>query len=109
MKLNVDAGKSDMDNLAKEQVLRALGESFSREIRSWDILSRYGKQMLALLMPQFSIDEAQQLCNRLERISEEILPEVGGLKVKLEFSLAEFVPEKDKTGSDLLSRAMAAL
>ncbi|MGD9261871.1 MAG: MMPL family transporter [Desulfobacterales bacterium] len=107
MKLDFDESQSDLDNLAKEQVLRALGESFSREIRSWDLLSRYGRQTLALLMPQFSIDEAQRQCNRLKRISEEILPDIDGTKVKLGFGLTEFVPEKDETGSDLLARANA--
>jgi PleD family two-component response regulator len=107
MKLDFDESKSGLDNLAKEQVLRTLGESFSREIRSWDILSRYGQQTFALLMPQFSIDEAQRQCNRLKRISEEILHDIDGTKVKLGFGLTEFVPEKDETGSDLLARAKA--
>ena len=109
MKVNFEDDEAGSGNPARERIIRFLGESFAKEIRSWDTLSRYGRKTFALLMPQISISEAQCLCNRLRRISEDSHLFTDGSPVKLAFGLAELAPDKDETGSDLIERATAFL
>ena len=109
MKVNFEDDEAGSGNPARERMISYLGESFAREIRSWDILSRYGRKTFALLLPQFSINEAQCFCDRLRRIAEECHLETGGSRVKLAFGLTELEPAKDETGSDLVDRATAFL
>jgi len=92
-----------------ERIINFLGESYAREIRSWDTLCRYGKKTFALLLPQITIDEAKRLCNRLQRISENHQIEPGGNRVKLAFGLADLILDKEETSSDLIERAIAFL
>lgn len=105
VKVNFEKAAAASGNPAKEQVISSLGESIAREIRSWDTLGRFGRRTFALLMPQSSMDEAQHLCNRLERISEASDPESGRRWAKLAFGLAELVSDKEESGADLIDRA----
>jgi len=109
MKVNFEDDEAGSGNPAKERIISFLGESFAREIRSWDTLSRYGRKTFALLMPQISINEAQCLCNRLRRISEDSHLETSGSRVKLAFGLTELLLDKAENGSDLIDRATAFL
>jgi len=107
MKLNFENTGSGNPDI--ERIISFLGNSYAREIRSWDTLSRYGRKTFALLLPQFSIDEAKRLCNRLQRISEDHKIEPGDSRVKLALGLAELALDKEETGSDLIERAIAFL
>jgi CRP-like cAMP-binding protein len=109
IKVNFDEAEAASGNPAKERIISSLGESFAREIRSWDTLSRFGRRTFALLMPQSSMDEAQQLCSRLERLSEAVDPESGRRCVKLAFGLADLVSDKEESGADLIDRATGVL
>jgi len=108
MKVNFEDGDTGSGS-HKERIIRFLGESFAKEIRSWDTLSRYGRKTFALLMPQLSIDEARGLCERLQRIAADSHFFNGGRPVKLAFGLTELARDKDETGSDLIERATAFL
>ena len=109
MQLNFEDDQAGSGSPAKEKIISLLGESFARQIRRWDTLSRYGRKTFALLMPQISISEAQCLCSRLQRISEGSRLETGGSRVKLDFGLTELMFDKGEKGSDLISRATAFL
>jgi GGDEF domain-containing protein len=109
VKLNFEDGAVGSDNLTKDRIFHSLGEIFSEEIRSWDTLHRYERQTYVILMPQTSLDEAQDFCNRLERISEKNYSEIEGLRIKLVFGLAELTVGKDETGADLLAKATSVL
>jgi hypothetical protein len=109
MKFDFDGANPDLNDLAKERILRDLGQSFTKAIRDCDILSRFDHQTFALLMPHSSIDDAQLLCNRLRCLFEEKYSEARAIQVKLTFGLADFVRETDEGGSDLLARATALL
>lgn len=107
MKLNSeDTGSSNPDI---EPIISLLGNSFARQIRSWDTLSRYGRKTFALLLPQLSVDEAKRLCNRLQRISEAYQIGTGDNHLKLAFGLAELDLDKEEKSSDLIERAIAFL
>ena len=60
-------------------------------------------------MPQTSLDEAQDFCNRLERIPEKNYSKIDGVRVKLAFGLAELTPGKEETGAELLAKATSVL
>ncbi|UCD81551.1 MAG: cyclic nucleotide-binding domain-containing protein, partial [Desulfobacterales bacterium] len=109
IKVNFEDDEASIGNPAKERIIAFLGESFAREIRSWDTLSRYGRKTFALLMPQISMTEAQRFCRRLQRISEDSHLETDGRRVRLAFGLAELVLDKDEKGTDLVDRATAFL
>ena len=109
MKLNFEDGDTNPDKLAKERIMCELGESFSKEIRSWDTLSQFDGQTFALLMPQTSFDEAQQFCRRLKRILKEKNSQTDGVCLRPAFGLVELTHEKHETGSDLLAEAYAVL
>ena len=109
LKIGLEEMESDLDQAAKDRIVRSVGNIFSEEIRDWDTLHRYDGQSYALLMPQTSIDEAQRLCNNLKRVSEESILETDGVSTKFEFGWAELSPENDDSGADLLARASAEL
>jgi diguanylate cyclase (GGDEF)-like protein len=109
MKFDFDGANPDLNDLAKERILRDLGQSFSKAIRDCDTLGRFDHQAFALLMPHSSIDDAQLLCNRLRCLFEEKCNEAHAKQVKLTFGLADFVRETDEGGSDMLARATALL
>ena len=105
MKLNFE--NTGSGNPLIEQIVSFLGESYAKEIRSWDTLCRYGKKTFALLLPQITADEATRLCNRLQHISEKNQIETGDCRVKLAFGLAELALDTEETGSDLIEKAVA--
>ena len=105
MKLNFENTGSNSPDI--ERIISSLGNSFAREIRSWDTLSRYGRKTFALLLPQLSIDEAKRLCDRLQRISENHQIEPGDCRVKSAVGLAELTLDKDENSLDLIERAIA--
>jgi hydrophobe/amphiphile efflux-3 (HAE3) family protein len=109
MKLEFEKSKNGDDNPAKERMVCTLGDSISREIRNWDTLSRYGLQTFALLMPQTALSEAQQFCNRLKQMSENNCADSADMRIKFTFGMAEFAPEQNETGADLLAKATAIL
>ena len=107
MKLNFETASSG--NPAVEQIITHLGKSFSREIRSWDTLSRYGRKTFALLLPQLSLNEAQRLCDRFKIISDGYNAKSGDSRLQIAFGLAELALDKEEKGSDLIERAIAFL
>jgi GGDEF domain-containing protein len=110
IKFNFDGNRPDLNDLAKERILRDLGQSFTKVIRDCDTLSRFDHQTFALLMPHSSKADAKLLCNRLRDLFEEKFNEAQGeMPLKLTFGLADFVRETDESGSDLLARATALL
>ena len=109
VKFDFDGANPDLDHLEKERILRTLGESFSKEIRDCDTLSRFGHQTFALLMPHSSMADAQLLCKRLRYLFEEKCNAAEGMQVKLSVGLADYVRETDESGSDMLAKASTLL
>jgi predicted RND superfamily exporter protein/CRP-like cAMP-binding protein len=107
MKLNFENTGSINPDI--ERIISFLGDSYLREIRSWDTLSRYGRKTFALLLPQLPIDEAKRLCDRLQRLSENHRIQPGDSRVKLAFGLAELTLDTEENGSDLIERAISFL
>ena len=109
IKFDFGGANPDLDDLAKELILRDFGQSFSKTIRDCDTLGRFDNQTFALLMPQSSTADAQLLCNRLRYLFDEKSNVLQGIQVKLTFGLADFEGETDVSGSDMLAKAKAFL
>jgi diguanylate cyclase (GGDEF)-like protein len=109
LRFDFDAADPGPDSLAKERILRLLGEAFSMQIRKCDTLSRFDNQTFALLMPHTSTADAQLFCDRLKRLFAEKCKQIDGVQVKLSVGLADFATEADESGSDMLARATALL
>jgi diguanylate cyclase (GGDEF)-like protein len=109
IKFDFEGAHPGLDHFKKERILRTLAESFSKEIRDCDTLSRFGHQTFALLMPHVSTADAQLLCNRLRTLFEEKCNAAEGMQVKLTVGIAEYVRQTDESGSDLLAKATARL
>ena len=109
MKFDFNAAKASFDYLEKERILRSLSALFSKEIQSCDTLSRFDKQTFALLIPHTSTAEAQHICNRLSHLFEERCNATEKIPVALTVGMAEFKPERDQNGADMIARASAIL
>ena len=109
MKFDFDGVRPERDNLEIEQILRDLGEAFSKKIRKCDTLSRFDHYTFALLMPHSSAAEAQLLCNRLKRLFEEKCSQIDCMQLKLTDGLADFAPGTNENGMDLIAKASASL
>ena len=112
IRFNFDSANPDLNDLAKEGILRDLAQSYTKAIRDCDTLGRFDHQTFALLMPHSSAADAKRLCNRLRGFFEEKCEEAGGagtIPLKLTFGLADFIRETDESGSELLARATALL
>jgi CRP-like cAMP-binding protein/preprotein translocase subunit SecF len=109
LKIEFEELPSDSDNTVKDRIIRSIGNMIGERIRQWDTVHRYDRQSYALLMPQTSIDEAQDLGEQLKRISAESILKTGGLRAKFELGWAQLSHDKNDTGADLLSRASTDL
>jgi diguanylate cyclase (GGDEF)-like protein len=109
MKFDLDGTNPGLDHLEKGRILRTLGESFSKEIRDCDTLSRFGHQTFALLMPHSSRADARLLCNRLRYLFEEKCNAAEGMQVKLAVGIVDYVRETDESGFDMLAKASTHL
>jgi diguanylate cyclase (GGDEF)-like protein len=109
IKFDFDGADPDLNDLAKERILRDIGQSFSKAIRDCDTLGRFDNQTFALLMPHSTTADAQLLCNRLRRLFEEQCRQGRNMQARLTFGLADFESETDEHGPDMLARATELL
>jgi hypothetical protein len=109
LKIGLGEMGSDTGDSVKDRIASSLETIFIEEMRDWDTLHRYDGQSYALLMPQTPIDEAQRICNHLKRVSQENILKTDGVRIKFKFGWAQLSLNKNDSGADLLSRAMAEL
>ena len=109
LRITLEEPGSDLDDSATDRIVNSVGNIFSGEIRQWDTLHQYDGKSYVLLMPQTSIDEAQRLCDHLICVTGECILETDGINLKFECGWAEFSPECNEFGADLLSRASSEL
>lgn len=93
-------------HLYGDRVLVAVAESLSAEIRSTDVLARWGGDEFALLMPETGTDEALAVMERLRRGLAEV-----GRRFDREISMSFGVAGRVRGGTpeDLMHRADEAL
>jgi CheY-like chemotaxis protein len=86
-----------------EQTMRSVGTALGRQIRSGDVLYRYGPAQLVVLLPEQGLETANLAAERLRRAATEAAPE--GTQV----SVAIVTTGADPEPATLLAAAEAAL
>ena len=84
MMLDVDYFKKVNDtygHAAGDCVLKAVSNLISKEIREYDIASRYGGEEFFILLPQTNIEEASFVAQRLRKAVEEAKMDISEAKV----------------------------
>ncbi len=85
-------------HLAGDAVLRQLADVLSNALRAGDTLARIGGEEFVLIMPDTSLEEAHQACERLRRqvAVHEFLSDSGEpIEVTVSIGLAEAGPDMD--------------
>ena len=95
-------------HVAGDQALRQLTGIFREEIRTTDILARYGGDEFVMLMPETNLDSASNAVERMRRKVEAAL-RTQGESLTISCGVAEWSGAPEETGTDVLRRADAAL
>ena len=105
-KFNDEHGHQTGDFILKE-TCRAMREV----LREYDVLSRYGGEEFAVLLPETTVEDAEEVAEKLRRTVAEAAfekgPERFGLTVSCGVACAE--PGDNLTGSELIERADKSL
>jgi diguanylate cyclase len=95
---------------AGDMVLRRIGEIISSQVRSRDIVSRFGGEEVAVLMPHATLDAALAGAERIRREIEATVFDLGGIPVKVTVSAGTAVLQDDMSQfAELFSAADRAL
>ncbi len=108
----------DVDNMAEvneklghaggDEVLRKLGRIMREEVRSADVVARYGGDQFAWLMPETGSDGAVTAAERLEGYIEAMFSATAAV-VTISCGIAEWTDSKVNKGLNVLRLANAAL
>jgi two-component system cell cycle response regulator len=108
--LDLDFFKQVNDNHghpAGDAVLKQTAGLLKKSIRKYDVACRYGGEEFAVIMPNTRLADAQTFCERLRKKVENTTVRYDSKKIRFTVSIgiAQFLPEIDKSISDLIKRA----
>ncbi len=107
--IDVDFFKKINDNYGHDvgdEVLKKLARILKSELRSPDVVGRWGGEEFALIIPETNIEGAKVLCERLrKRVEETTFDKVG--KVTVSIGVTQF--KKEDTMQSFIKRADDAL
>ena len=63
---------------AGDRILQAIGTLLAREVRSKDVVYRYGGEEFCVLLPGSNVDEAMRVAERIRRCTADLAVPVGG-------------------------------
>lgn len=101
----------EFGHLFGDRILCSIAELLQEEIRSSDVLCRYGGEEFAVLLPETPMDQAVKLAERLRKnVEDRTFDGPNGERITLTCSIgaAEYLP-RDETPEDVLNRADQAL
>lgn len=97
---------------AGDAALKSIAGVFRREVRSADLVARYGGEEIAVVLPETGLDQAVQLAERVliavRQLDIEGAALPGGGPLTISIGVAA-VAGGDRTGIDLLKKADSAL
>jgi diguanylate cyclase (GGDEF)-like protein len=74
-------------HLAGDEVLRAVAHVLAANVRSVDIVGRYGGEEFMVVLPETDVDAAASLAEKLRRlVGREVVPLGGGDRAQVSFS-----------------------
>ena len=91
---------------AGDAVLQQTARLLKKSIRQYDVACRYGGEEFAVIMPNTRLTDAQIFCERLRKKIENSTVRYNSKKIRFTVSigLAQFLPEIDKSITDLIKR-----
>lgn len=89
-----------------DEILVAVAEAMRRSVRESEIGARYGGDEFCIILPESSIDEAQQVCQRLAGAIKE-LTEGSGISCSMGIAISS--PENSYDADSLVKIADAAM
>ena len=94
-----------------DQVLIAIANLIQNQIRSPDIMGRYGGEEFVILMPETDINESRQAAERIRHsvASKPIETDIGPVPITISVGLATFDHKQDVNIDVLVNRADQAL
>jgi len=89
-----------------DEVLLAVSRRINRGLSDDDLLSRYGGEEFAIVLPDASLEQALNVSERLRELvgAEPVKTSIGPLDVTISLGVAEIVSETE-TIAELLNRA----
>jgi len=109
--LDLDGFKAVNDNhghRAGDRVLCAVADALRQRLRESDIVARIGGDEFAVLLPRAAPEEAEQVCQSLERAIPEEVPTPGRHRIEISVGFAAFV-EGVRSVDEILSAADASM
>lgn len=97
-------------HLSGDQILKTVSQCFSSQLKSRDILARFGGDEFVVLLPDQARSQAEGVAERLRLTLERASIEANGIQVSVtaSFGVAEIDPQRMDL-DDLLNRADQAL
>jgi diguanylate cyclase (GGDEF)-like protein len=108
MGIDVNTSAMGSDYTAVDRLFRAFGRTLAREIRKCDSLGRIDLQTFALLITQATTEKSETVWRRLQQALNQELGQIHGAPLKLTFTITNLRHATDKTGAELMARAMEA-
>jgi diguanylate cyclase (GGDEF)-like protein len=94
---------------AGDAVIRRAAELLSHSLRSDSVVTRYGGEEFAVLVPVSSLEEARAVAERLRKAFEADVVEFEDVRIGITISVGLAMMAPDETLEDALRRADAAL
>lgn len=98
-------------HLQGDIIIRGTASIIHQNIRGFDIPSRYGGEEFAIILTETDIDTAYIIAERLRKKIEDTYYPMDGndVHVTISIGLAQYNPDIDKNGRDLIKRADLSL
>ena len=96
---------------AGDDVLQNLAQKCGEQLRSFDVMARYGGDEFILMLPETENDKACQTAERLRQVieSSQVATGSGPLQVTISFGIATLQEGDDISLDELIDRADTAL
>jgi diguanylate cyclase (GGDEF)-like protein len=110
--LDVDNFKDINDtygHASGDDVMRQLGTSLQAAVRAQDIVVRHGGDEVAVLMPQTTLQEAQDVTERIRYRVRQELYTTASISITVSCGLAQWSGESDEAPATVVRRADGAL
>ena len=90
-----------------DRVLKEIAQLLMSNVRSGDVVVRYGGDEFLIVMPETTREEAERVMERLRQTLEGWDPGLPGLRLSVSFGVASWTPSGEETLEQVLEQADA--